>query len=147
MCSLAFRYNAWIYIISGMLRVILILCLVCKTIVLIFFRLSGRIHLTKRAKARLLIVISWVAPMSLVTGSSSSDWNCRNLCCPPGYYNSDSCPVEQSCSRLWPPLTQSFLAIVLGVWIMEVKLINIYRYILIYFKWVIKVMCNIKLYS
>lgn len=86
--------------------------------------LSGRrrIHLTKRAKARLLIVISWIAPMTLVTGSASSDWNCRNLCCPPGYYNFDSCPVEQSCSRLWPPLTQSFLAIVLGVWMVEVML-------------------------
>ncbi|XP_076819070.1 uncharacterized protein LOC143464910 [Clavelina lepadiformis] len=74
---------------------------------------------SKRQRAAFLVIICWLIPLALTIAAVIS-WNCASSCrCPPGA-KEEVCPRNQGCSRMWTPMTNSFLAVNVALWFFDV---------------------------
>ena len=80
---------------------------------------------SKRRRAAFLVAFVWFLP-AVLTLAAVVTWNCAGECtCPPGS-EGELCPRDFGCSRIWPPMTNSFIAVNVALWFVEVSVTLLY---------------------
>lgn len=81
-----------------------------------FFRLNPK---SRMHKALCLITIAWVIPV-LYGMLAMSGWSCTSGCTCTLHYESQApiCP-QSHCSRLYTPMSKSYLLVIVGMWFLE----------------------------
>ena len=73
----------------------------------------------KRRRAIALLIFVWLLPLGL-TLSAVLGWNCVESCrCSPNA-SGEVCPKSEGCSKVWPPMKDSFMGLNVGIWFVEV---------------------------